>query len=79
MFLSVVPILLVSSHEQGFWIMIESTGVLYVVIRLLAFAVDKSGMKRKRRDLARIGRRYKGRNEEQAGLPNLQIDSGLSM
>lgn len=79
MFLSVVPILLVSSHEQGFWTMIESTGVLYVVIRLLAFAIDKSGMKRKRRDLARIGRRYKGRNEEQAGLPNLQIDSGLSM
>ncbi|KAG1767635.1 hypothetical protein EDD22DRAFT_1005282 [Suillus occidentalis] len=74
MFLSVVPILLVSSHDQGFWTMIESTGVLYVVIRLLAFAVDKSGMKRKRRDLARIGRRYKGRNEEQAGLPNLQID-----
>ncbi|KAG1837322.1 hypothetical protein DFJ58DRAFT_917404 [Suillus subalutaceus] len=67
MLLSVVPHLLVSSHEQGFWTAIESTAVLYVVVRLLAFAVDKSGMKRKRRDLARIGRKYKRRNEEQAG------------
>ncbi|KAG2065878.1 hypothetical protein BDR04DRAFT_1234316 [Suillus decipiens] len=79
MFLSVVPLLLVSSHEQGFWTTIESTALLYLVIRLVAFAVDKSGMKRKRRDLARIGRKYERRNEERAGVHNLQIDSGLSM
>ncbi|KAG2034717.1 hypothetical protein BDR03DRAFT_964342 [Suillus americanus] len=66
MFLSVLPLLLVSPHQWGFWTGIESTAVLYVFIRLLAFAVDKNGMKRKRRDLARIGRKYKRRNEERA-------------
>jgi hypothetical protein len=78
-FLSVVPLLLVSSHEQGIWTAIESTAMLYVIIRLLVFAVDKSGMKRKRRDLDRIGRKYKRRNEERAGVHILQIDSGLSV
>ncbi|KAG2354790.1 hypothetical protein BDR07DRAFT_1428472 [Suillus spraguei] len=80
MFLSVVPLWLVSSREQGFWTAIESTAVLYLFIRLLAFAVDKSGMKRKRRDLARIGRKYRGEsmNEERAGVHKLQIDSDLS-
>lgn len=72
MFLSVIPLLLVFFHAQGFWTMIESAAMLYVIIRLLAFAVDKSGMKRKHRDLARIGRKYKRRNEEQAGVRKLQ-------
>jgi len=73
MFLSVIPLLLISAHEQGFWRAIESTAVLYVITRLLAFAFDRSGMKRKRRDLARIGRKYKRRNEEPAGVNRLQI------
>jgi len=79
MFLSAVPFLLISSHEQGFWTAIENAAVLYVVIHLLAFAVDKSGMKRKRRDLARIGRKYKRRHGERAGVHTLQINSGLSV
>ncbi|KAG1784758.1 uncharacterized protein HD556DRAFT_1314828 [Suillus plorans] len=72
MFLSVVPLLLFSSHEQSFWAAIENTAVLYVVIRLLAFAVDKSSMKRKRRDLVRISRKYNRRNEEQGEVYKLQ-------
>ena len=82
MFLSVVPFLLISAHEQGFWTAIESSAVLYVIIHLLAFAFDRSGMKRKHRDLVRISRKYKGtqgnfRNEERAGVHRLKISSGL--
>ena len=67
-FLSVVPHLLVSAREEGFWTTTESTAVLYAIICLLAFAVDRSGMKRRRRDLARIGRKYKRRNQGEHGL-----------
>ena len=76
-FLSVVPLLLVSAYKEGFWTTIESAVVLYVIIRLLAFAVDRSGMKRQRRDLARIGRKYKRRNEDLAGVRELKTNSRL--
>jgi len=77
-FLSVTPLLLVSAHEQGFWTTIESTVVLYAIICLLAFVVDRSGMKRLRRDLARIGRKYKRRSEDLAGVHGLRRSIGPS-
>ena len=64
MFLSVVPLLLVSAHERGFWITMESIAMLYVIICLLAFAVDRSGMKRQRRDLAVIWLELAGSTRE---------------
>ena len=82
MFLSVVPLLLVSANErglQGFWTTIESTAMLYVIICLLAFAVDRSGMKRQRRDLARIGRKYKRKDEDLAGTHGSRTSFGLLM
>jgi hypothetical protein len=72
MFLSVVPLLLVSAHEEGFWTTMENTAMLYVIICLIAFAIDRSGMKRQRRDLARICRKYKRRNEDLAGVHGSQ-------
>jgi hypothetical protein len=79
MFLSVVPLLLVSVNERGlrgFWTTMESTAMLYVIICLLAFAVDRSGMKRQRRDLARIGRKYKRKN---TGTHGSRTSFGLLM
>jgi len=78
-FLSVVPLLLVSAHWHGqsFWTTIESTAILYAIICLLAFVVDRSGMKRQRRDLARIGRKYKRRNEDLAGVHGSKTSFGL--
>jgi hypothetical protein len=74
--LPVVALLLVSAYEQGFWTTIESTAMLYVIICLLAFAVDRDGMKRQRRDLARIGRKFKERNGDLAGEHALQTNIG---
>ena len=68
-FISVVPHLLVSAREESLRTTTESTAVLYAIICLLAFAVDRSGLKRQRRDLARIGRKYKRRNQGEHGLP----------
>lgn len=79
MFLSVVPFLLVSAREEGFWTAVESTAVLYGVIRLVVFAVDRNGIKRMHRDLARIGQKYKRWNKEPAGVHRLQLTSGLSV
>ena len=76
-FISVVPLLLVSANEHGIWTTIESAVMLYVIIRLLALAVDRSGMKRQRRDLARMGRKYKRKNEDLAGLRGLKASSRL--
>ncbi|KAI9429424.1 hypothetical protein BJY52DRAFT_1423388 [Lactarius psammicola] len=67
-----------TNHLMAFWTVIESAAVLYAIIHLLAFAVDRSGMKRQRRDLARIGRKSRRRNGgERAGVHVLQISSGL--
>jgi hypothetical protein len=82
LFLSVVPLLLVSANERGlrgFWTTMESTAMLYVIICLLAFAVDRSGMKRQRRDLARIGRKYKRKDEDLAGTHGSRTSFGLLM
>jgi hypothetical protein len=76
-FLSAAPLLLVSAHEQGFWTTIESIAMLYVIICLLAFAVDRNGMKRLRRDLARISRKPKRRNEDMAGVHGSQTSKRL--
>ena len=82
LFLSVVPLLLVSANERGlrgFWTTMESTAMLHVIICLLAFAVDRSGMKRQRRDLARIGRKYKRKDEDLAGTHGSRTSFGLLM